>query len=151
MARVSIIIPTYNYSQFIIRALHSVFEKTYNDFDSVFEKTYNYFEVIIADDGSTDNTRTLVEQFDKSIVYYAFQPNRGLSSTRNLALSKASGEFVAYLDADDMWYPDKLVRQIAFLDAHPECALVHSDASVIDENDSIIYQKFNAEKKRFVP
>ncbi|MBK8653186.1 MAG: glycosyltransferase family 2 protein [Haliscomenobacter sp.] len=112
MARVSIIIPTYNYSQFIIRALHSVFEKTYND-----------FEVIIADDGSTDNTRTLVEQFDKSIVYYAFQPNRGLSSTRNLALSKASGEFVAYLDADDMWYPDKLVRQIAFLDAHPECAL----------------------------
>lgn len=139
MPRVSVIIPTYNCSQFIICALQSAFAQSYND-----------YEVIVADDGSTDNTCVLIEQFNKPIIYI-FQPNRGLSAARNLALSKASGEFVAYLDADDMWYPQKLERQIEFLDAHPECGLVHSDASIIDEEDSVIYQNFNSEKQRFIP
>ena len=139
MPRVSVIMPTYNCSRFIDKAIQSIFLQTYTD-----------FEIIVVDDGSTDDTSHLLEKWDKLIVYL-YQANRGLSSARNLALSKASGEFVAYLDADDMWYPKKLERQIEFLDSHPEYGLVHSDASIVNEDDTVIYKKYNYEKRRFIP
>lgn len=136
MPRVSIIVPTYNCSRFIEKALRSVFAQTYND-----------FEVIVVNDGSTDNTSTLLEKWSQLIIYL-YQPNQGVSAARNLAISKSSGEFIAYLDADDIWCPTKLEKQVAFLDSYPNIGLVHSDASIIDENDSIIHQRYNFEKQR---
>jgi glycosyltransferase involved in cell wall biosynthesis len=139
MPRVSVIIPTFNCARFLGRALKSVYEQIYAD-----------YEVIVADDGSTDETRQVVSPYDGRITYL-YQANRGMSSARNLALSKANGEFIAFLDADDMWYPSKLDRQVAFLDTHRECGLVHSDVTVIDEMDRVLHHRFNRETRREVP
>jgi glycosyltransferase involved in cell wall biosynthesis len=139
MPRVSVIIPTFNCARFLDRAIASALEQTYTD-----------YEIIVADDGSTDDTRDIVARIGNKTRYF-FQPNGGLSSARNLGLSKANGEFIAYLDADDMWYPHKLESQVAFLDAHGECGLVHSDVTVIDESDQIIHRRFNQETGRTVP
>jgi glycosyltransferase involved in cell wall biosynthesis len=139
MPRVSVIIPTFNCAQFLGRAIDSAMSQTYTD-----------FEIIVADDGSTDETRSIVDQYGQKVLY-AYQLNRGVSSARNLALAKATGEFIAYLDADDMWYPEKLERQVAFLDAHQECGMVHSEYSLINEQDEILHVRLYEETKRSVP
>lgn len=139
MPRVSVIIPTFNHARFLGRAIGTALSQTYTD-----------YEVIVADDGSTDETQDVVAQFGGK-VHYLYQPNRGVSSARNLALFQASGELIAYLDADDMWYPHKLERQVAFLDAHKECGFVHSDVTIIDEMDKVIHIQFNQETQREVP
>ncbi len=139
MPRVSIVIPTFNCAPFLGRAIDSVLAQTYGD-----------YEVIVVDDGSTDETHGVVARF-ASKIRYLYQPNKGVSSARNLALSQASGELIAYLDADDMWYPHKLERQVAFLDTHRECGLIHSDFTVIDETDRTIHVQLYQETQRKVP
>lgn len=126
MPRVSVIIPTFNCAGFIERTLTSVFSQTFKD-----------YEVIVLDDGSTDETSERISRFSRSIHYH-HQSNCGLSNARNKAVSLSNGEFIAYLDADDMWCPQKLQRQIEYMDAHPECGLVHSDVIYIDEEDQLI-------------
>jgi glycosyltransferase involved in cell wall biosynthesis len=137
--RVSVIIPAFNCGRFVGRAIDSVLVQTYRD-----------YEIVVADDGSTDDTRLVVEKYGPS-VRYVYQANRGVSAARNRALALAGGELVAYLDSDDMWYPPKLERQVAFLDAHPECGLVHSDIAVIDEADSVIHPRFNRRDGSRIP
>ncbi len=139
MPRISVIIPTFNCARFLGRAIDSALAQTYRD-----------YEVIVVDDGSTDETQSVVAQFGGKIRYL-YQPNKGASSARNLALSKATGELIAYLDSDDMWYPQKLERQAAFLDTHSECGLVHSDFAVIDEIDRAIHLRLYQETQRIVP
>ncbi|MDN5940438.1 MAG: glycosyltransferase [Nitrospira sp.] len=139
MPRVSIIIPAYNCARYIGRALDSVCAQTYKD-----------YEILVVDDGSTDDTKDVVMQYGRKVTYL-YQQNRGVSAARNHAISKSSGELLAYLDADDMWYPEKLERQVAFLDAHHECGMIHSEISVINEQDEILYVRFNQETKRSVP
>jgi glycosyltransferase involved in cell wall biosynthesis len=139
MPRVSVIIPTFNCARFLGRAIRTALSQTYTD-----------HEVIVVDDGSTDETQEVVAPVGRKI-HYLYQTNRGASSARNLALSQANGELIAYLDADDMWYPRKLERQVAFLDTHKECALVHSDMTIIDELDKVIHFQFNQVTKREVP
>lgn len=136
MPRISVIVPTYNCGNFIGQALESVFAQTYKD-----------YEVIVVDDGSTDKTRDVIDYLSKRIVYLE-QSNRGPSAARNLAILHATGEFLAYLDADDQWFPYKLEKQIAYLEAHPECGLVHSDVTVIDEGNQILCQSFDQENSR---
>lgn len=136
MPRVSVIVPTYNCAEFLGRALDSAFAQTYLD-----------YEVIVADDGSTDDTRELVARDSRPLIY-AYQQNRGLSAARNLAISKASGEFLAYLDSDDMWFPNRLQKQVEFMDANPDCGLVHSEVTVIDECDAVIHERFKKEANR---
>ena len=139
MPRVSVTIPTFNCARYLPRALDTVLSQTYTD-----------YEIIVVDDGSTDGTRDVVAQFGDR-VRYLYQANQGLSSARNLALAHASGEFIAYLDADDMWYPNRLERQVAFLDAHTECGLVHSDFTIIDDTDAVIHHRLNLETRRKYP
>lgn len=139
MPRISIIIPTFNCAQFLGRAVDSIFLQTYKD-----------YEIIIVDDGSTDWTRELVERWTGRVKYF-YWTNHGVSATRNFAISKSNGELLAYLDADDMWYPERLEHQVAFLDAHPECGFVHSDVTIIDENNQIVLKAFNRETQRSVP
>jgi len=139
MPRVSVIIPTFNSAPFLGRSIGSALAQSYTD-----------FEVVVVDDGSTDDTGEVVAQFGGRVRYF-YQPNAGPAAARNLALSIASGELIAYLDADDMWYPHKLERQVMFMDAHRECALVHSDIAVIDESDRVTHLRFNRETMRDVP
>jgi len=139
MPRVSVIIPTYNCARFLDRTIKSALVQTFKD-----------REIIIVDDGSTDDTKSVLAHYD-GLVHYVYQPNRGASAARNLACSKASGELLAYLDADDMWYPEKLEKEVAFLDAHPECGLVHTEISVINEQDEILHHRFNHETQRPIP
>ena len=139
MPRVSVIIPTYNCDRYLARAIESALEQSYTD-----------HEILIVDDGSTDNTADLLDRYEGKIRYFR-QPNRGVSAARNLALSHATGEFIAYLDADDMWYPKKLELQVAFLDIEKECGLVHTEVSVIDEDDHIVHLRFNGETQRVIP
>ena len=139
MPRVSVVIPTYNCARFLGRTIDSALGQTYRD-----------FEVIVVDDGSTDETQSLVVGYGEA-VHYVYQPNQGASAARNVALSRAGGEFIAYLDADDLWSPEKLARQIEYLDAHPACGFVHTEVSVIDERDQILYARFNQETGRAVP
>ena len=139
MPRVSIIIPTYNCARYLGRAIDSARTQTYKD-----------YEILVVDDGSSDDTKDVVMQYGRKVTYL-YQQNRGVSAARNHAISKASGELLAYLDADDMWYSEKLERQVAFLDAHQECGMVHSEMSVINEQDEILHVRFYEETKRSVP
>jgi len=139
MPRVSIIIPTYNCAGYLGRAIDSACAQTYKD-----------YEILVVDDGSTDDTKDVAMQYGRRVTYL-YQQNLGVSAARNHAISKSSGELLAYLDADDLWYPEKLERQVAFLDAHQECGMVHSEMSVINEQDEILHVRFYEETKRSVP
>jgi len=139
MPRVSVIVPAFNCARFLGEAVRSALGQTYGD-----------HEIIVADDGSTDDTQEVVGRCGGGVLYL-HQPNRGPSAARNLALSRAGGEFVAYLDADDMWYPDKLERQVAFLDTNRRHALVHGEIDVIDERNQVIQRRFNQRTGRGIP
>lgn len=103
--KVSIIIPTYNRAKML--------EKSVN---SVLAQTYPWFEVLIIDDGSTDNTRQLVASFrDKRIRYYQMEKNQGASAARNYGLQNANYDYIAFEDSDDLWYADKLEKQMTIL------------------------------------
>ena len=106
MQLVSIIMPAYNCERFIAEAIRSVLAQTYTD-----------WELIIVDDCSTDNTAQRVASFDDTrIVYQRNEKNVGAALTRNRALQIAKGHYIAFLDADDLWTPEKLEHQIAFME-----------------------------------
>ncbi|NES69216.1 MAG: glycosyltransferase [Okeania sp. SIO2D1] len=119
--RVSVIIATYNNAHYILEAIASVFNQTYTS-----------YEIIVIDDGSTDNTREVLEPYlDK--IRYVYQENKGVSHARNLGLEMAGGEFIAFLDADDFFLPDKLAKQVAIFDTRPSLGIVHSGWRLINE------------------
>lgn len=105
---VSCIVPVYNGERFLSAAL-----------DSIFAQTYERFEVIVADDGSTDATADVAKSYSKPIRYVR-QTNRGPAAARNLGVGAAEGDYLAFLDADDLWHREKLSRQIARFSANPE-------------------------------
>ena len=110
-ALISCIVPVYNGERYLSEAL-----------DSIFAQSYRPLEVIVVDDGSTDNTPQVMAGFKNSIRYLE-QSNGGPSATRNLGVSAARGDFVAFLDPDDIWHPEKLARQVARFEARPELDL----------------------------
>lgn len=110
MAKVSVVIPAYNSSRFIAEAVASVLTQTFAD-----------TEVIVVDDGSTDATGDIVARFPG--VTCIRKPNGGASSARNFGVRMASGELIAFLDADDVWHPQKLAAQVRLMDLHPDCDL----------------------------
>ena len=124
---VSVIIPAYNAERFIARTLHSVLTQTYSK-----------IEVIVVDDGSSDRTAEIVgaiAQQDKRVMLLQ-QPNSGVAAARNLGIQKAQGEFIAPIDADDIWYPENLEKQVkCLMEADPLVGLVYSWSVDIDEND----------------
>ena len=117
------IIPAYNASAFLSDAVASVLVQTHRN-----------VEVIVVDDGSTDETAALLAQWQARDprVRAVHQPNSGLAAARNAGLNAACGQYVAFLDADDVIHPEKLERQVAYLEAHPHTDLVYSDYSTAD-------------------
>lgn len=98
-AKISVIIPVYNAAQYIAQAIQSVLDQT-----------YKVHEIIVVDDGSTDNSSAIIQQF--SDVIYLFKENSGVSATLNLGVRNISGDFIAFLDADDYWAIDKIEKQM---------------------------------------
>ena len=118
--KVSVIIPTYNRSDLLPRAINSVLNQTYQD-----------FELIIVDDGSTDNTEEVIKEFqeqDKRIKYIKHDKNKGGSAARNTGIKAARAEYIAFQDSDDEWLPEKLEKQMkVFESAPPEVGVVYTD------------------------
>lgn len=95
---------------------------------SVLAQTFEDLELIVVDDGSTDNTGETVARFRDSRVHYVYQENRERSAARNTGIRLAGGQYVAFLDSDDVWLPEKLALQVPLLDEHPNVGLVYCGA-----------------------
>lgn len=116
MTKISVIIPTYNRASSIVDAIRTVLAQTYTD-----------YEIIVADDGSADNTAQVVQAFGDSVIYMSLPHSALPSVARNRGLGVACGEYVAFLDSDDLFLPEKLSLQTKVLDEFPKVGLVYSD------------------------
>lgn len=112
--RVSAIIPCYNYGKYLAQAI-----------DSILAQTHPVAEIIVVDDGSGDNTREVAESFGER-VQYIFQENRGRAAARNTGIRAATGDWIALLDADDRWLPEKIKLQMEALAGRPDAVLVYT-------------------------
>jgi len=124
MSKVSVIIPTHNPNK---KYLHEAL-------DSVFNQTFQDFEVIVVDDGSSVDTKEMLSQYANRIRFF-YKDNGGPNTARLLGLRKAHGEYIALIDDDDIWVPDKLQKQVEFLDAYPELDLIFSDFHEFNEKN----------------
>jgi glycosyltransferase involved in cell wall biosynthesis len=117
MEKVSVIMPAYNAASFIRDAVESAIRQTYPN-----------IEIIVVDDGSTDATADVLREYgSRGLIRYFHQENSGCGSAKNTGFLHAAGEYIAYLDADDIWYETKVERQLACLKANPDAAIVFCD------------------------
>lgn len=136
---VSVVCPAYNCASFVEAAL-----------ESVFAQSYRPIEVIVVDDGSTDATAKRVHGFSE--VQYLQQVNQGPSAARNYGVRRARGEFVAFLDLDDLWKPEKLAEQITGLESLPGAGLSFSDMRLFSDagdDDLTMFQKYRLTQEFF--
>jgi glycosyltransferase involved in cell wall biosynthesis len=119
--RVSSVIPTYNRAELVQRAI-----------DSVLAQTRPVDEIIVVDDGSSDGTRELLQARYGERIVYRWQPNAGVSAARNAGMALARGRYIALLDSDDIWMPEKTARQLAYLEANPRIGMVVCDVAQAD-------------------
>lgn len=130
MPTVSVIIPSYNHGEYIAECIQSVLDQIYQD-----------FEIIITDDGSTDNTADVIESIEDSrISLYKHPKNRGVSLAANNCICHASGKYIAWLSSDDAWYPEKLAVQVKYLDEHSNIAAVFGKVEWVDKSGITIDQ-----------
>lgn len=131
MVKVSVVIPTHNRSDLLPRAIQSVLRQTEQD-----------FEIIVVSDGSTDDTDALMLEFeekDKRIHYISYKPGRNGNYARNKGIKAAKGEYIAFLDDDDEWLPNKVEKQVALMEADKEVGLVYTGINCIYVNENITY------------
>lgn len=128
---ISVVIPTYNYGKFVCQAV-----------DSVLAQTCPPLEIIVVDDGSTDNTRELLKTYGNRIQYI-YQENRHLSAARNTGIRAAKGEWIAFLDSDDLWHPQKLERISNIITTHPELSAVSTDGITFQDQPPAVKAIFS--------
>jgi glycosyltransferase involved in cell wall biosynthesis len=119
---ISVIIPTYNRASLLPEAIESVLDQDYIKncpSDSC-------FEFLVVDDGSTDETKDVVRAYGER-VEYCFQPHTGVSAARNQGIRLSSGSFIAFLDSDDLWMPNKLSSQLSFMEAYPKAMVCYTE------------------------
>ena len=147
---VSVVMPAYNAEQHICAAL-----------DSVLAQTYHNLQVIVVDDASTDKTATLLASYDDSRLEVIQQPeNRHICAARNRGLERVKGEYVAFLDSDDVWHPNKIEKQVAFLEREHQygacftwCKIIDADGNIREQDDedvSWLYNAFRANNRSHV-
>lgn len=133
---VSIIMPSYNTGRFIFESIESVRNQTYTN-----------WELLIVDDNSSDNTDLVISKIEDSrIKYTKSKMNKGAAYSRNLALRNAKGKWIAFLDSDDLWNPDKLEKQIKFM-VENEYSFSCTKRSVVDEESNVIRQTTSSPKR----
>jgi glycosyltransferase involved in cell wall biosynthesis len=125
MNKVSVIIPNYNYGRYLRDAI-----------ESVLSQTLRPYEVIVVDDGSTDESRDILDEYADRVRVH-FQKNKGVGAARNKGAELATGDILAFLDADDYWSPDKLEKQVAELLTDPDMGLIHCGLRYVDENGNL--------------
>lgn len=130
MTKISVIIPTYNSAKYIKDTIESVLNQTYKD-----------LEIIVVDDGSTDNTKDIVSKYQ---VKYIYQENKGPAAARNRGIKEAQGEYIAFLDSDDVWMVEKLEKQMAIFE-NSTYAMIYCDMSH-KVNEKIVHKSYLKEK-----
>jgi glycosyltransferase involved in cell wall biosynthesis len=133
---VSVIIPTYNYARYLPRAIESVLIQTYQD-----------FELIVVDDGSTDETVSVMDAYTKKHperLQYIRQNNSGPNAARNRGIGSARGEYIALLDADDEWLPQKLEKQIACARDIPDFGIIGCGLRWVTDDGTVLYESSGA-------
>ena len=131
MKKVSVIVPAFNKVGLTVKTVESILNQDYKN-----------IEVIVVDDGSTDNTRTKLQLFGDKIRYY-YKDNGGACSARNFGILKASGDYIALIDCDDIYYPEKISKSVDMLELNPDIGLVHTGVKLIDNHDNIVgYHSF---------
>lgn len=119
---VSVVIASYNMAKYLPLAVRSVLSQTYRN-----------LEVHIIDDGSTDSTKDVLSEFEaEARVYYHWQPNQGQASAKNKGVRESKGDYIAFLDADDMWMPEKLEKQVPLLEKSERTGVVYSPFTYMD-------------------
>lgn len=129
---VSVVMPSYNHARYISTALESVVSQTYKN-----------YELIIIDDASSDQSKDLIIDFINNHPeipsrFMCHDTNRGGVITLNSLIENANGEYIALINSDDVWLPNKLEQQVRFLDAHPEVGAVFTQALIVDDNDQVV-------------
>ena len=127
MPRVSVIIPTYNRALLLKESIYSVLGQTYDD-----------VEILVVDDGSSDDTAEMVQRFDDRRMRYLYQENSGRSAARNHGMKVAEGDFFCLLDDDDYYLPHKLACQVAYLDINPDVDMVASGFQTVNRHGKVI-------------
>jgi glycosyltransferase involved in cell wall biosynthesis len=125
--RVSVIIPTYNCAHYLPQAVESVLAQTYDN-----------YELIVVDDGSTDNTQEILKPYRDRLRYSILQNNQGVSIARNRGIEMARGKLIAFLDADDWFLPDKLKAQVNYFDRHPAIGMCDSGFYLVSPQKEIL-------------
>lgn len=136
MPKVSVVIPVFNGEHFIRQTIESVLAQTFQD-----------FEIIVVDDGSTDSTAEIVKAFGCKVAYQ-YQPNAGADIAYNAGIAVASGEYVAFLDHDDGWHPEKLAKQVAILDRYPTVGLTYTEVEYVDEHGKALNKTTWVKKRK---
>lgn len=124
---ISVVIPMFNVEKYIEQSIQSVLMQTYHN-----------FELILVDDGCSDDTLKLVEQFDDHRIRLIRQKNRGLSGARNTGIGVSRGFYIALLDADDFWAPEKLAKHFHHLNSHPEVGVSYCSSLFVDEENKLL-------------
>jgi len=139
--KVSVVIPTYNRADLIDKAIKSVLKQT-----------YQHYEIIVIDDGSTDNTEKVVKDLHHSQIHYIkHNDNRGVSAARNTGIKKSRGEYIAFLDSDDEWMPEKLDKQMKIFERAPlEVGAVYTGNYYIDRKSKKIKKVYIPRKKGYI-
>jgi glycosyltransferase involved in cell wall biosynthesis len=138
MTKVSVIIPCFNQARYLARAVESVLTQTHPD-----------LEVIIVNDGSTDETETVAARFRSHAAFrYLAQDNRGLPAARNAGLRVATGEYLSFLDADDYLHPDKVASQVRVLEENPALGFVYCDIVSVDEAEQPLPEQYSVADAR---
>ncbi|WP_080843998.1 glycosyltransferase family 2 protein [Cytobacillus gottheilii] len=120
---ISVILPVYNGQKYIRESIESVIQQDYID-----------WELLIIDDGSTDNTASIIKDYINEKIHYHYQLNQGPSAARNYGISLSKGEYIAFIDADDLYMSDKLSEQLQFIEKNPETQIVYCDARVVNNS-----------------
>jgi glycosyltransferase involved in cell wall biosynthesis len=132
MPEVSVIMNCLNCEKYLSEAIDSVYAQNYQD-----------WEIIFWDNASTDNSADIAKSYDNRLRYFRGEQTIPLGYARNMALEKATGTYVAFLDCDDLWLPEKLEKQIELFKKNPEVALVYSNCYVIDMSGNIMKTSFD--------
>lgn len=136
MEKVSVIIPTYNRQRRVLDAINSALSQTYQN-----------LEVIVVDDGSSDKTQENVLAY-KDRVRYFYKANGGCSSARNMGIQQARGNFIAFLDSDDVWSPQKIEKQMINIQGNNDCGIVISEIEAINDDSEHLYY---SDMRKYIP